>query len=172
MLGDVIKRDNRRVNFCTAPLDCRNSVVCRGVRKWHAPLECSTWSSKVTELLLFAGRLLPCWWWEEPSVEKLSSSITSVSAWAPIHTHKAAAWARADIRDTTLSSPKRHDGCWPVCWGWPSNTLQQQHPDLMFIPHILFAVLHFKLYTSIPALAQQDNQRLEHDHTHITEVRI
>ncbi len=52
------------------------SFMKRGGR--HIPLECSTWSSKVTELLLFPDGFPWCGWWEEPSVEKLSSSITSV----------------------------------------------------------------------------------------------
>lgn len=73
----------------------------------HVPLDCSTWSSKVTELLLFAERLLPwCWWWEEPSVEKLSNSITSVPAWGTIQTTETAVWAAADVWDPTCSSPK------------------------------------------------------------------
>lgn len=55
-----------------------SSLIFCGVGTWKIPLECSTWSSKVTELLLFPDRFPWCCGWEEPSVEKLSSSITSV----------------------------------------------------------------------------------------------
>lgn len=86
VLGDVIKHEKRHVNSCP---DLLGSAGCGGVRKGHAPLHCSTWSSKVTELLLFTVRLLPCWWWGESSVEKLSNSITSVPAWAPRQTQSS-----------------------------------------------------------------------------------
>lgn len=121
VLADVIKPDSRRANSRTDLLDSRNSAVCSGVRKRYAPLECSTWSSKVTELLLLQpARLLDCWWWEKPSVEKLSNSITSVPVWPPIQTQSSRVSTSRSLRND-FPFPQRGQ---PPCGtrGWP-----QQH---------------------------------------------